>query len=109
MLIIFVSTKKCRQKNVTFHQEQLKKHSRIWGIAVTRQRGGQSLFISAKNILQILGLAGIHTGFFDGGRSSGFQIFCSPRPLLAYYAAMQYYFTSWKIAPGVHGVLDKIK
>ena len=38
--------------------------------------------------------------------------FCLPCSLLAHYAAneiLHTYFTSWKIAPGVHGVLDKIK
>ena len=57
--------------------------------------------------------AGFHTGVLAGeGREVLGSKFLLARPLLAHYVAnaiLHMYFTSWKIAPGVHGVLDKIK
>ena len=51
--------------------------------------------------------AGFHTGFFAGrGRSTMFQFFDLPCPLLARYAANSIPFTTWNIAHGVHRVLD---
>ena len=49
---------------------------------------------------------------FAGGGGGGREVywvpnFCLPCPLLAHYAANAK-LTSWKIAPGVHGVLDKV-
>ena len=55
--------------------------------------------------------AGLHTGVLAGeGREVlGSKFFACHTHFYLTMLLMQYYFTSWKIAPGVHGVLDKIK